>query len=393
MLLLKLSTCLIFLANTFVSGQSCKGDFAIGNQQDVDRIAKCTQYVGDITVNQYKNVEIDLDKLQELSGNLYVSNSFNLRSLSLNNLVSIKGDMVIEDNVQLLALGIPLLNRVQKFRIVNAPNLQTLNSQAINFASKVEITQTSISELRSLAFKNITSVEINSNLNLKYIEMTNLAENSGYFNIIDNHSETSLSLPNLKVIGGNATFKSLSSISVPNLRQIMDTLNIIENPLQTLQFEALRQVNKDLVIIDNNQMTKIRFPELTTIKSGLIIQNNTNYHILDDDSFPKLKNVDDKILITGPIDSVSFPGIKLVNKAVTIKSTGKIDCVSARSNFSFLNKDRWICQLSTSKPSSTSNSGGTVNRERASSASRKSSNNYLALGAIFLSALFIYIQN
>ncbi|OLY85469.1 hypothetical protein AYI68_g339 [Smittium mucronatum] len=77
--------------------------------------------------------------------------------------------------------------------------------------------------------------------------MENLAENTGSFNIIDNHSETILDLPSLVVIGGSTTFKSLANITAPNLRQIRDTLNVIENPLRTLTLESLRQINKDLV--------------------------------------------------------------------------------------------------------------------------------------------------
>ncbi|PVU99146.1 hypothetical protein BB559_000974 [Furculomyces boomerangus] len=334
----------------FVTGQNaCSGGIAINSERDASRISGCQRYSGDVTVSQVNVEKLDFGDLYEIYGNFIVSNNFNLKSVLLNGLTKVSGSMILKNNTQLIGIAIPKLTSVTKLSVTNNPNLNYLNADSITSADIVEISQTSIQELRSLMFKKCKSLEISGNMNLKSIELFNLVEASQYLSIMDNNRQSKLSLPVLVTINGKMTFKNLASISAPSLQKVVESMNLIENTAQEIEFPVLQNTRNNIFIISNKNLESIKFTKLRDIGSGLIIQNNPKLTTIAKDSFPELQSIGDKILAVGAFNSVEFPKLKNVDKAITFQSSGKLDCSELRTQFEFMDDNRWICGINSTK--------------------------------------------
>ncbi|PVU89469.1 hypothetical protein BB561_005329 [Smittium simulii] len=341
-----------------MAGQ-CSGGMQVASQGDAERLSKCGKYSGNISVIQLNLEEVDFGNLSEVDGNITIENNFNLKSILLEGLAILNGTLKLKDNIQLLGLSIPKLHSVRKLQVSNTPNLNTLNMDKISTAESIEISQTAITDISGLSVKQCESIIFSNNIYLKDIKMGNLTLVKKQFTIIDNNQQSTASFPMLEMIGGNSTIQGLSELSLPKLKSVSESVTFIENQFTSLQLDSLTNLEMDLNIIQNKQLTQISFPQLKEIKKALVIQNNTELAEINKNSFPKLTKVGEKILITGPFKEIAFPSLKMVNKAVTITSTEKLDCPSLKKEFSFLNSNMWICKTtsSTGKQESKTNKG------------------------------------
>jgi hypothetical protein len=258
---------------------------ALGPCQTVKSITVTSECAGDISL-----------AIQQISGNFLLDQPTNLTSVTASSLGSIGGKWTINAALALSKLSFPQLNEVGSIEWMALPKLTALDfATTITTATDVLITNTGLSSLQGINLKEVSSFDINNNLDLKDItlQLTNL---SGALNIDANGQDLKASFPNLET-AFNLTFKNVSDVSLPSLASINATMGCFSNYFSTFAAPNLTKVGGDLVFVDNSDLTNISLPMLTTIGGVYQISNNSKLTTIN--GFQALQTVNGAIDFSG----------------------------------------------------------------------------------------------
>lgn len=246
--------------------------------------------------NGHQSLSID-GSLKTVTGNITAVNVTNLASLSFGSLQQVDG-LSLTDMTVLSQLSAPSLTKVNQMTFMALPALFSLSfgNKGITQATSLLITNTALTSLKGVdQLQKVDVFNVNNNGGLTNIslQVTSIGQsldieaNDGFV------AGLSTSFPMLET-AQNMTFRNCSSISLPALKNVTQSLGFYGNAITELQAPNLTSTGLGLIFVDNTELTNISIPQLTTVNGSYQIANNTQLKIID--GFPKLS------VISGALD-------------------------------------------------------------------------------------------
>jgi len=118
------------------------------------------------------------------------------------------------------------------------------------------------------------------------------------------------------------TFRNCSSVKLPSLEQLNNSLNLIGNTFTEFTAPNLTEVGGALAIVSNFDLKNISFPMLQAVGANLQVANNTKLSKID--GFPELESIDGALDFNGNMSTIELPKLDHIKGAFNIQSTGDI---------------------------------------------------------------------
>ncbi|KAF2786664.1 hypothetical protein K505DRAFT_330199 [Melanomma pulvis-pyrius CBS 109.77] len=285
---------------------------------DASALASCTTFSGSIAIATGAAGPLALNGIKRIAGTLSANNNSALTTLSSDSLESID-QFELTDVTALSEINFPKLSTVKTLKWISVSVLANLVS-AITSADGIDIENTKLQSLSGINLETVGDIKIVNNIFITEIEMqvTNI---TGVLIFEGNNADLTIKLADLKA-ANNMTFQSCSSIEVPALASLNDSLVLLKNTFDSFIAPNLTKIGNSLVINDNNKLTNISFPLLTGVSRALQIANNTELGKID--GLPKLAKIGADLDFHGNFSEVSLPSLTDVTGTFNIQSTGDI---------------------------------------------------------------------
>lgn len=280
-----------------IAAQSCSGTTTVTTAP-----SGCATWTGDIivpTAGSSGPDEIDFDGLEEIQGSLNITDQYSLVTLSSDTLHTVTERLVLQNLFMLHIVDLPELTEVGDLVLSSLPALsQPSLLESLHTLSSLQIINSASGTLRGFNLETIREVRITNNPFLQ--EVTLQPYNvTGNISIAANGQELKLSMPNLESAQGIA-LSNCTSISIPSLRTA-GGIAVVWNAMEELDaMPLLSEVNGNLGIAHNSNLTRIALPGLKYVYGDLEIQNNTELRSLDE--LYTLEGVGGDIPLEGPFD-------------------------------------------------------------------------------------------
>lgn len=281
-----------------ITAQSCSGTTTVTTAPP-----GCATWTGDIIIptatGSNGSDELNLNGLEEIQGNLNVTEQNHLVTLSSDTLHTVTEQISLE-NLQILnTVDLPELTEASDLVLIGLPSLQqTSLLESLQTLSSLQIINSASGSLRGFNLETIRDVRIINNPFLQEITLQpyNI---TGNISIAANGRDLKLSMPNLET-ARSITLSNCTSISIPSLRMAYD-VTVFGNSIDKLDgMPLLNRVDGSLRIVDNWNMSRIALPGLQQIGGDLSIQNNTELRLMDE--LYTLEGVGGDIQLEGPFD-------------------------------------------------------------------------------------------
>lgn len=313
---------LLALAAGLVSAQSrnpCKQDeFEI---TELNQNIPCKTIDNDVIVSESLSGELSIEGLEEIGGNLIITNATRLTGISSSSLTSIGKKLQLQDLTSVLSLRLSALENITDIEIINLPILRELafGSSGVTQAEKIVISNTRLSDLSNLKLNTVKSFSINNNGQLKTFE-SDVVDIETEFIVEANGKDMEITLKKLKN-AGELQLSNIKKFDAPALKEVGAIKLQTNEEIQDFKSPNLTTVADSVTIIDNKKLANVSFPQLTKI-GDMTIQNNTAMDEIA--GFPKLQFVTSAIKLYGDFEKVELPALKLVNGTVTVTSSTDI---------------------------------------------------------------------
>ncbi|PRT56986.1 Cell wall protein ECM33 [Wickerhamiella sorbophila] len=320
----------------------CNTSLNVTGQADLDKVAGCQKFNGDITI-QSAGANLIFNGIQELDGSLTAVNLTDLASISAPQLTSISDDLELAILQSLSTLSMPALTKVGSISFRTLPALREMQfNKGVQEASNVLITDTQLNSLDGLNLSQVDNFNINNNrfisdITVGVTSVTNLLD------ISFNAAKVNVSLPNLEW-ANNATFQFCSSVDLPSLKKVNLSMGFINNTIYGINLPQLTEIGQSFAIVSNSKLSNTSAPQLGRIGGGFQIANNTNLKAIV--GFGNLSFVGGAIDFVGNFTKAELPNIEDVEGGVVVDSSGQIDCDSfdsAHSKGDF-HGDKYVCK-------------------------------------------------
>jgi len=298
--------------------------FTIQNGGDASALSSCSTFSGSLALATGVAGNIAIPGVQVITGSFEaIGNGSGLSSLSAPALSSIGQDFTLNGLTGLTTLDMPMLGSADTIMWNALPGLQTANT-AINMTSSLVITNTGLTTLQGIDLLQADTITIADNLHLTKVNMP-LDHVKTQLTISSNGMQLEVDLPDL-LWAGTISVRNASSVSIPSLSAVNQSLGFYGNFFQSLSAPNLTRVGATLAFVSNDQLANLTLPQLTTIVGGLQVANNSALTAID--GFSALKDINGAALLTGVFKNVSFPAIQEVQGTFTLLSTENItdDC-------------------------------------------------------------------
>lgn len=268
----------------------------IQNAGDATGLASCSTFSGSIAIATGTTDDIVLNGVKKITGNLIASSNSNMRRVSADSLETIDGDFQLDGLTRLVGVDMPKLKSVDSIKFNALPNLQQLGfTGEINKAGRVDIQNTALRSLKGINIEQVDQVTIANNGYIDEVSMK-LGNVSKALDISFNNQNVKVNLPNL-IWARNLTFRFCGSVAVPSLQTVNGSFGLYNNGFDSFAASNLTNVGSALVVVANNQLSNITFPQLTKITDNLQIANNSK--LIEITGFPQLVSIGGSFDISG----------------------------------------------------------------------------------------------
>jgi hypothetical protein len=293
----------------------------IQNSGDASAFASCKTFSGNIAIKTDAPGPIALDGIQTLKGNLVVNNNSAIQEISANSLTTIDGDFALSDCSALNKLTFPELKSVKAIRWIGLPLLRNTGfTKQVEEAETIDIQNTDLVNLEGINIEQVKTMFIANNKFIDSIDMQ-LGNISESLTLLANNPGVKVTFPNL-MWAYNMTFRNCSSVEVPSLETLNNSLNLIGNTFESFSAPNLTDVGGAVAIVSNFELKNISFPLLTEVGDNLQVANNTKLSQVD--GFPKLETIKGALDFNGNMSKIELPSIDNIQGAFNIQSTGDV---------------------------------------------------------------------
>ncbi|CCE61466.1 hypothetical protein TPHA_0A03900 [Tetrapisispora phaffii CBS 4417] len=358
-------------------------------QSDLDKFAGCSTIAGNLLISGDLG-SAALSNVQKINGDLTIFNATNLYSFSADSLVTITGDLTLQQLTLLASANLPSLSSVNSITLITLPAIETFTSN-LKTANTIYVSDTTLESVDAFAsLKSAKSFNINNNRQLTSV-ISSLESVSDALEFSYNGDAAVVAFDSL-VWANNITLRDVASASFSSLQNVNASLGIYNNTLTNFTLANLTKVGASLSFTNNNELTSLDCSNLTSVGGGFVIANNTDLATID--GFSSLQTVGGAIQVIGNYSSLDLSSLKSVR--------GGADFESSASNFtcSALNKlssngaiqgDSFVCKngatstsvslSATSSSRSSSSSGSSASSSSSSTKSSSSSSSKSSKGA------------
>jgi hypothetical protein len=177
---------------------------------------------------------------------------------------------------------------VGALRWIGLQKLENLGFAAqITKADVVDIQNTQLQSLEGINIETVGDMYIANNIYVSQISMQ-LGNITNQLILLANAPDLAVTFPNL-IWANNMTFRNCSSVELPSLESLNNSLNLFGNTFEAFVAPNLTDVGGALAIADNTALTNISFPVLKEVKDNLQVANNTMLREIN--GFPELETI------------------------------------------------------------------------------------------------------
>lgn len=318
---LSLALPVLAAAGSAYAACSVSATTTIKSPGDATALASCTTFSGNIAIETGAAGIIQLDSIEILRGDLVVNNNSVINELSANSLTDIQGRFEVSECSALNRLNFPALKKVDTIKWIGLPLLRETGFTAqVTDADTVDIQNTDLTSLDGINVETIKNMFIANNRFIQKIDMQ-LGNISESLTLTANNPEVEVAFPNL-MWAYNMTFRNCSSVKLPSLEQLNNSLNLIGNTFTEFTAPNLTEVGGALAIVSNFDLKNISFPLLQTVGDNLQVANNTKLSKID--GFPKLESIMGALDFNGNMSTIELPALDMIKGAFNVQSTGDI---------------------------------------------------------------------
>ncbi|GCF00133.1 hypothetical protein ZYGM_003318 [Zygosaccharomyces mellis] len=286
---------------------------------------QCGNISGSVTLSNYQESVVDFGEIENIGGSLIIEDSSSIVKIQGRRLKKISGVFFIKNLTSLVAIELPELKYVNAIEWKVVPILTNAHlDDHVEGLTSITISDSSLATINGFQkVDELGILDINNNRFLERIN-TNVKKVTKELRVHANAKELELELPELKS-ARNITIRDTSSIELPKLEKVDNSLEFIENQVSSLLLSNLRSIGGTLGIMQNNQLSNLDFGNVTDVNGGLVIANNTNLEKID--FLQQLKQIGGAIYFEGKFQDTDFPQLKLVKGSAFIKSNSVVlDC-------------------------------------------------------------------
>ncbi|KAI5949078.1 ECM331 [Candida theae] len=348
-------------SNSRSTSNTCSFSSAtITNATALQQVASCSTLDGDITISGDEFATIDLPQLEEIAGDVTITNARSLNSVILNQLTSIEGKLAITNMTQLITIDLSQLENSRDLELVSLPSFANLMlNQEIEDVGRFTLSDTALSNLNVLTtFTTLQYMNINNNKNITQLQFPNLKSVSDALILSFNNDDAVVELNELQW-ASNLTIQSVRAFSANDLQNVNGTLQFSYNVFNALNLSNLSYVGSSLQVFAHDELASLDFSNLREIGGELSFFNNSDLHDMSN-TFPRLQTVEGAVAISGDISNLTMSSLSRVVGDFQLNSTSEdFDC----SEFDQLHDDgdieghNYICSTSGSDSTLSSATG------------------------------------
>jgi hypothetical protein len=269
---------------------------SIKTQSDADALNTCTTIKGGIAIDKSASGSLTFSGIEQVTGDFTALSATNVTSITASNLGSVSGKLDLEGIILLTTLRMDNLTNVGSIILEALPNLQALTfTKGVNKVGSLSVTNTGLTSLQGINVTQCGQFDLTANNALTQVDVNSLTNLTGLLTLSNNSPKLNVSFPQL-VGGVNMTFRNIGAVSVPSLESLSGQLALVSTSVDSFSAPNLTHAG-DLSIDENNSLTKVSFPQLTSLSGGLLISNNSKLDNIT--GFPKLQTVTGAVDITG----------------------------------------------------------------------------------------------
>jgi len=298
----------------------CDGpETKIQNSGDAEALATCSRLEGDLIIEPQTSGSIEINGIQEITGNLVCQDAGSLTSISSDQLATIGGTFGLKNLTILSTLRMDSLTSVNGINWVGLPALQGLNfRRGVSEAESILISNTQLNTLSGIELMTIGRMDINNNPYLNTVNVNNLANVTQALSFSANSRTLEISFPNL-VSAANLTFRNASAVSVPSLASVNGSMGFYSNTFESFTAPNLTSTGGSLAFVDSPALTNISCPQIEEIGGAFLVANNTELKTID--GFPKLQVIVGALDFAGAFDTAELPALKDVRGGLNIQTS------------------------------------------------------------------------
>lgn len=296
----------------------------IHSQADLRKLFDCRTVTGDIVISEYQDSSVQLGGIETIGGSLIIEDEPGITRLEANNLKKIKESFKLQKLTSFSHMSVPKLQSVKQVDWVVLPMLSNVYlDNEIDDVKKITLADTSLSGFTGFSIDKLEHLDVNNNRDLEIIH-SNVTEITGNLHIAANSKNVRVALPHLESVR-NISIHEISDLYASNIKEVKDTVNIINNDFETLSLPNLKDIGGTLNLYGNKVLKEVDFSALMKINGGLIIAKNDKMENVD--FFPLLLLIDGAIEIEGNVKQANFEKLRLVKGSALAKTTNEgFDC-------------------------------------------------------------------
>ncbi|CAD1785260.1 similar to Saccharomyces cerevisiae YDR055W PST1 Cell wall protein that contains a putative GPI-attachment site [Maudiozyma barnettii] len=355
-----------YAANS-TSSQSVASGCSLGTsatataQADLDKIASCTELVGNLTITGSLG-SAALANVKKIDGSLRLYNATDLVNFSADSLTIVTGGLTLEDLTVLASASFGSLQQVDSIILQTLPAISTFSTN-LQKANNIQISDTTLESVDGFStLKEVSELNINNN---RYLSSFNssLESVSDSLQISFNGESTQVSFNEL-VWANNITLRDVEQATFPKLQTVNASLGFINNTLSNITLNKLTKVGQTFSVTSNEDLTVLECKNLTSIGGGFVVANNTNLQKID--GFSNVQTVGGAVIVTGEFSSLDLSSLKSVRGDATIETNAsnfscsaikKLQSNGAIQGDSFVCKNGAVSSSSSSAVTSSTKSG------------------------------------
>ncbi|EEB08334.1 GPI anchored cell surface protein [Schizosaccharomyces japonicus yFS275] len=294
-------------------------EHVITSQNDLDVLSGCKILNGSIFMNSSSATSLTFNNIEQIGGDVVISNNFYLASLSMPHLKSISGIFRLEKLTRLSSLYAPQLTKVRDLRMKVLPNLQVSHfDKGISDAQNVLVEDTQLSTLDGISLSAADNFVIVNNNYLREVKMPALKKVSGKLYVSYNAKDVRVYFPKLEETS-DFTLQRVSVADLSSLSKVHGSLGFLNSTMTEINCPNITKIDQSLFFVGNTELQTVRLPKLKVLGGTFMIYNNQKHRTVD--GFESLETIGGAIDCSGNFSSISLPELRDVKGGLNIQTT------------------------------------------------------------------------
>ncbi|RCH80378.1 hypothetical protein CU098_003329, partial [Rhizopus stolonifer] len=326
----------------------CEQNIKVIAQAHLDEIKSCKNFKGTIEINQMPEVNLRMEGVQELVGDLIITNNGALQSFTAPDLRKVDGTVRIENHTFLNKLDLPQLTEANAISLFVLPALEVIQFPAgLSKVNTMRIEDTHAPKVDGFKPETIESFTLTGNKLIKAFDFNSVKQVTGDLLIIGNSADLDFQATQLTSLN-KAAFFNMDKLDLPALTQVRSDISFHENNFASLNMDAIEHIGGTVTIANNEKLTETSFKNLNRVVGALSIGNNTQLSAID--GFPKLTEIHGMVDLAGGFNSYSLPALQDVRGGMRLQTTssqlGCSDIEHKMKGENIVKGNTWSCTAS-----------------------------------------------